>query len=285
MSFNGKKYAVFTADVESFGETECVRYSSLKVDDDMMDGLFRYTELLEKHGIRATLFSLLEAAEMYTAPISELLQKGHELALHGFNHTAPMLIEPDEFKAQTQSAKSRLESLFDVKIRGYRAPCFSLDEERLEAVRSLGFDYDASFMSFSKARHHAPLDFSRWHRHERNVFESNGFFEFGLVSGKLFGADYPASGGGYLRLMSKLLYRPFIKRCVRKNSCYVFYMHPFELSSERAPDLKRAKLYDKYYLTQGLSDFAEKIVYLIACLKSEGFEFITFSELSEKLKA
>lgn len=277
----GRKFAVFTVDAEEFGETECVNYSSLSAEDDMMDGLSRYTDLIEEYGIKSTVFTLLGTAEKYRGLLSELAEKGHEIALHGFRHTAPMLIEPHDFKKETALAKDRLSQMFGCEIKGFRAPCFSIDTERLDIIRDLGFAYDASFMNFSSARHHAATDFSTWNSLADNVYERDGFFEFGLVTGRLFGARFPASGGGYLRLMSDFLFKPFIKQCIKNADCYVFYLHPFEFSERRAADLKGAKAYDKFYLTHGIFGFVGKVRFLISELADRGFEFVTFSELAD----
>lgn len=277
----GRKFAVFTVDAEEFGETECVKYSSLRAEDDMMDGLSRYIDLIEGYGIKGTVFTLLGTAEKYRGLLSELAGKGHEIALHGYRHTAPMLIEPHNFGKETALAKESLSQMFGCEIKGFRAPCFSLDTERLDIIKGLGFAYDASFMNFSPARHHAAPDFSNWNSLADNVYELDGFFEFGLVTGHLFGAKFPASGGGYLRLMSDFLFKPFIRQCIKNADCYVFYLHPFEFSEKRAADLKGAKAYDRFYLTHGISGFVDKVRFLISELAGQGFELVTFSELSE----
>ena len=41
-----KKYAVFTMDVESFADTDCISTSGLHVDVDLMDGFEEYLNIL-----------------------------------------------------------------------------------------------------------------------------------------------------------------------------------------------------------------------------------------------
>lgn len=279
-----KKYAVFTMDLECFTDTECVANSGAQVASEMLDGFDIYIRLLEKYNIRATLFTLCNTAAKMREKLSNCIRRGHQLALHGWNHIAPLLIEPERFRTETATAKNFLEREFGVKIRGYRAPCFSLDNQRLDILRQLGFHYDASRNDFSPARHTVQMDMGGYLEVTSGVFRDKDFCEFGLSHGKLFGMNFPISGGGYVRLFNWAVMKAAIRRYLRTHDYYVFYLHPFELSRERVPPIQGLKGYDQFYLNYGHRRFANKVEEIIRMLQGEGYEFVTFDELTDLIQ-
>ena len=276
-----KKYAVFTMDVEEFTDTECVANSGQTVTCDMLDGLDEYIRLLEKHDIRATLFTVCQTACRHKERLQRYLARGHRIALHGLEHIPPACMDNERFRRDTQQAKALLEQEFSTQITGYRAPCFSLDGSKLDILRMLGFRYDSSRMDFTPARPVEKLDMSEFNEPVKGVFRKNGFYEFGLTCQRFFGKNFPISGGGYVRLGHWSFIMPLISSYVHQNDYYVFYLHPFELSRERPPALKNLKLYDRYYLNSGLRTYRLKIEAIIRLLCGCGYRFVTFDELAE----
>ena len=282
---NRKKYAVFTMDVEEFNDTECVANSGQKVTQDMLDGLDEYIRLLEKYEIKATMFTVCQTAQKVKERLLRYLRRGHRIALHGLKHTPPCTMDDECFRRETLEAKTLLEEEFQTRVTGYRAPCFSLDEGKLDILRSLGFRYDSSRMDFMPARHVEKLDMSGFRELLKGVFCKNGFYEFGLTCQKLFGKNYPISGGGYVRLGHWNFIMPLIGSYLRENDYYVFYLHPFEMSRERLPALKHLKLYDRSYLNCGLRTYRLKVEAIIRMLKTCGYTFVTFDELADLIES
>lgn len=278
-----KKYAVFTMDVERFSDTECIANSKTKVDIDLLDGLDEYIELLDKYNIKSTLFTVGDLAEQIKDILDVYLKHGHQLALHNYKHTAPINLSCEEFKEGVKNSKERLEKLFGKEIVGFRAPCFSMDNERIDILKNLGFKYDSSYLGFSKARHTVKLNFKNYEKIYKNVYRDEDFFEFGISRQKIFGKPYPISGGGYVRLFNWGVIKAVIKYYLRRNDYYVFYLHPFELSKKKIPVLKELKSYDKFYLKNGMTGYKRHIEQLIKILKKFDYTFITFEELTEKL--
>ena len=133
---NRKKYAVFTMDVEEFNDTECVANSGQKVTQDMLDGLDEYIRLLEKYEIKATMFTVCQTAQKVKERLLRYLHRGHRIALHGLKHTPPCTMDDECFRRETLEAKTLLEEEFQTRVTGYRAPCFSLDEGKLDILIS-----------------------------------------------------------------------------------------------------------------------------------------------------
>ena len=276
-----KKYAVFTMDVEPFCDTECVKNSSFKTDADFIDGFDEYIKLLDKHGIKSTLFTVGDFAPKIAERLKTHIKNGHRLALHNYKHIAPMDMPLAKFKDRIKGAKENLSKMFETEIEGFRAPFFSLDRERIDALRELGFRYDSSHLGFTKARHTAPLNLDGFDACREGIFCKNGFFEFEMSKQKVFGKPFPISGGGYVRLGNWEFIKGLIYSYLKKNNYYVFYLHPFELTKNKIPFIKDLKSYDKFYLSYGIRSYAGKIEQIIKMLKKCGYEFVTFEELSE----
>lgn len=109
-------------------------------------------------------------------------------------------------------------------------------------------------MDFPAARHVKHLDMTSYRELRPGIFRKGEFYEFSLSCQRLFGQNYPISGGGYMRLSNWSFVLPLLRSYLRENDFYVFYLHPFELSRQHQPELAGLKLYDQYYLHRGLAD-------------------------------
>ena len=278
---NTTKYAVFTMDVEAFTDTECVTASHEKVEVDLLDGFDEYMKILDRHGIKSTLFTVGNLAPKIADQLGRHINNGHRLALHSYKHVAPMDISVAQFREQTEKAKKLLTDLFHTTVEGFRAPCFSMDNERLSVLQELGFRYDSSHLGFLKANHTVDLDLSGFERVEDGIFRQNGFFEFEMSKQKVFGQMFPISGGGYVRLSNWDFIKTLIWQYIRHHHYYVFYLHPFEMSKQEVPVPKDLCARDRYYLRHGIGSYGQKVEQIIRMLKKCGYQFVTFEELSE----
>lgn len=279
-----RKIAVFTMDLEDFADTGCVYNSGVEVRQDMLDGVDEYIALLDRYGIKATLFAMCEAAEKVQDKLNSYIDRGHSLALHGYDHTAPMLISYEDFRQKTAAAKQRLEELFGVKVQGYRAPFFSLDNQRLDILTELGFQYDSSRFDFPKRDHAGYIDVSSFQQLGDNVFRRGGFYEFGMPCQQWMGLRVPVSGGGYARLGNWTFFLSVLYQYLMHNNYYVFYLHPFELSKEKMPHIPNLRKRDRYYLHAGTHGYRHKVEAIIRILQKLGYEFVTFDQLAEQLE-
>ena len=278
---NTTKYAVFTMDIESFADTDCIKSSGIDVDTDLLDGFDEYIKILDKYGIKSTLFTVGKLAPKISDRLKTCIDNGHRLALHNYKHVAPMHLEPEKFREKIKTAKQNLSEMFNTEIEGFRAPCFSIDKERLDILKELGFKYDSSYLDFSAARHTVKLDLSDFKEIRKGIFCKDGFFEFGLSKQKIFGNPFPISGGGYVRIGNWNFIKSLITQYIKHNNYYVFYLHPFELTHQKVPFLKGLKAIDRYYINHGISTYGQKIEYIIKLLKNCGYEFVTFEQLKD----
>ncbi len=278
-----KKYAIFTMDVESFSDTGCVHDSGIPVDVSMMDGIDEYLSILESHNIKSTLFVVYDSIRHIKDKIKGYIEKGHKIALHGYDHSSPVRMSAEDFRKSTMFAKELLERDYNIRIKGFRAPFFGMDNDRLQVLMDLGFAYDSSRLDFEAARYSGMLDMKDFKKVDKHVYCKDGFCEFGIPKHRYCGVNMPVGGGGYIRLGFWPFIRDFLISYLRRSNYYVFYLHPFELSKEKMPRIPHLKSYDQYYLSHGLRDYGIKIERIIKMLKKRSFEFITFEEYTDIL--
>lgn len=277
------KYAVFTMDVETLADTECLSSSGIPVDVDCLDGFDTYLDILDRHNIKATLFTVGDLAPKIADQLIPHIANGHELAMHSHTHLAPMLESEESFREKTLQAKQAMQELFRTTVCGFRAPCFSMDKARLDILQELGFRYDSSCLDFQQARHTVKLDLSEFTPQRKGIFQKRDFYEFALSKEKILGMGYPISGGGYVRLSYWVFIKTLIQSYIRRNDYYVFYLHPFELTRQKVPYIKQLKGYDKFYLRRGIRSFHKRVERIIRLLKKAGYQFVTYDQLAQRM--
>ncbi len=116
----------------------------------------RYTDQIldtvGRHQVRATFFVLGWVAERYPALVRRIAEAGHELGCHSYWHGRVDQMTPSDFRQDTQQAMKVIEQHGGHKVRGYRAPSFSITpgaEWAFDVLRELGFEYDASLFPAS----------------------------------------------------------------------------------------------------------------------------------------
>jgi peptidoglycan/xylan/chitin deacetylase (PgdA/CDA1 family) len=193
---------------------------------------------------------------------------------------------PEAFAADLERSKNALEDAIGTTATGYRAPCFSLDRQRLDRVQSMGFGYDSSRIDFSSHPLYGHLDMDGYRPLSPSVFRRHDFFEFQVSTLRFWGKNIPVSGGGYLRILPWALMRRLVARYLRGQELYVLYIHPFELSPQASPPLPRdVPLPARVRFRLGRRTTPDKLRKLIALLRQNGYRFMTFSQLRTELLA
>lgn len=187
--------------------------------------------LLDKHGAKATFFTLGWIAERYPQLIRRVVTEGHELASHGYGHGRVDEQTPQEFRDDLVRAKGVLEDIGGVGVHGYRAPSFSIGLKNLwalDVIRECGHRYSSSIYPV-KHDHYGIPDAPRFaHRHR------NGLIEIPLTTAAALGRNLPAGGGGYFRLMPYAASRWLVRQVHRKDGeSAIFYFHPWEIDPEQ----------------------------------------------------
>jgi polysaccharide deacetylase family protein (PEP-CTERM system associated) len=189
-------------------------------------------QLLHEHDTRATFFVLGWIADRHPELIREIAADGHELASHGYAHEAVDTLTQERFRADV--ARS-LEVIFaacpDARIRGYRAPSFSLNEKTpwaYEVLAEFGFAYDSSI---SPATFHDRYGVPSAPRFAHAV--GGQLIEIPVSTIRLWGCNWPVAGGGYFRLAPLALTAWAMRRINRERQPTVVYLHPWEFDPEQ----------------------------------------------------
>lgn len=278
------KYAVFSMDIEDWYHLDYFAGKSIDPSQTMIDGLDVYREILAYYQIPSSYFVLGELINPLASNLRQLAKEGADIGVHGWSHLRPLLMEPTELKKDLTKAKKLLEDVIQKPVLGYRASCCSLDRDRLDVVRDVGFAYDSSRILFKEHPLYGTLDMGGFSEQIPNVFRSEDFFEFQLSTLPLAGFNVPVSGGGYIRIFPWFLMDKLIRNYLRHNEIYILYIHPFELSRKGPPTLpKGISISTKARFTLGLGGVEQKLHKLVQLLKAEKYEFITFADLRRRL--
>jgi polysaccharide deacetylase family protein (PEP-CTERM system associated) len=190
----------------------------------------RILAMLDQHGTKATFFTLGWIAERYPELIRRIVAEGHELASHGYGHERASDQTAAAFFADINLAKLLLEDLAGQQIKGYRAPSFSIGQHNLWAFDCLeraGYLYSSSIYPI-RHDHYGMPDAPR-HAHA-----VGGLLEVPATTLRFLNRNWPASGGGYFRLMPYSLSRWMLRRVNDIDQlAAVFYFHPWEIDTDQ----------------------------------------------------
>ena len=109
----------------------------------MTHGLPRILELLDQFGIKATFFVPGKTAETYPEAIKEVVNRGHEIACHGYEYENFSLLDYDEQEIRIRKAVQAIEAACGKKPEGFRAPIGDLMLETLDIARKYGMKYSS----------------------------------------------------------------------------------------------------------------------------------------------
>ncbi|HEX7050790.1 MAG TPA: XrtA system polysaccharide deacetylase [Longimicrobiales bacterium] len=242
----------FTVDVEEYFQVSAFerwipRTQWDRLESRVVESTMRVFELLAAHGARATLFILGWVAERHPSLVRELAAAGHEIASHGWDHRRVTQQEPAEFRASVRRSKELLESLAGAPVLGFRAPSFSIVPGRewaLDILVEEGYLYDSSLFPVRRPGYGYAGAARDPHWLER---PAGRLAEVPPATLRRWGANLPAGGGAYLRLLPYALVRSALGDYERRGVPGTFYIHPWELDPDQpridVPLLTRVRHY------------------------------------------
>lgn len=193
-----------------------------------VEGVEFVADLLERHGARGTFFVLGEVAQQLPDLVSDLRERGHEIASHGHSKAHPDLRElsSEEVRWELQESKRVLESVTGEPVKGFRAPAFAIDDDVLSEVAAAGYEYDSSVVPCRKIP-----GFYGFPDAPRSPFRTEEWFDAaGLV-------EYPVSvapllrlpiSGAWMRLLGRRYALAALRQHVARYPVSVVYVHPWE---------------------------------------------------------
>ena len=260
------KVAFMTMDVESYYDTMCLKGTDIVVDDrfSCADQIDRFLSLLDKYNIKATLFVTVSFLHLCKNFLLKAIRKGHEIALHCYEHEILKDISKEEFDILLKKSKEELKKELGVEPVGYRFPCFLYRKELLDVLKENGFIFNSS-QSMK----------------EGNIYFSNNLYEIPLIHRHFLFKKILISGGAYGRIFPRRVYLRWVKRYIRKHDYFIFYFHPFEIYEGELPLPSKTSFNLKYFINKGRDDYLNRIEEIIHFLNENDYQFYTIKEYLE----
>ena len=212
-------------------------------------------------GIKATFFTLGWVAHRHPQLIRRIVEQGHELASHGWDHARVFMLTPEQFRDDLAKTRACLEDAGGTAVTGYRAPSFSIDKRTPWAhpiLAEAGYTYSSSV---------APVvhDHYGWPEAPRFAFapvDGSDFLELPVTTAKLGGRTLAAGGGGFFRLLPYQFSRWAVRQVNAQQQSAIIYFHPWEIDPSQ-PRVANAPLRSKLRHYTNLRVMAAKLERLI----------------------
>lgn len=256
---------ILTFDIEDWfhildnNETASIETWS-KFESRLYDGVERILKLLEENKQKsATFFCLGWVAEKYPNVIKMIHDEGFHIASHSYAHQLAFDQTRDQFDEDLKRSILNLENITGKKITSYRAPGFSITDENLWAFDALldnGIEIDCSV--FPASRSHGGLP--RYKCAEPSIINVNNkkLKSFPINTKKILGKDLIYSGGGYFRILPRIVLNSWFK----SDKYIMTYFHPrdFDPKQPMVPGLSLPRKFKSYV---GLNSSYSKLDYIL----------------------
>lgn len=231
---------------------------ALRVEDNVL----RIIDLFAEAGVRATFFTLGWVAERNGALMRRIVEAGHELASHGYDHARVFTFDRKQFAEDIRRARETLEDAGGVVVTGYRAPSFSIDQRTPWAYLELAEQGYAYSSSVAPVAH----DHYGWREAPRFAFHplaGSDLVEIPVTTATFGGKRLAAGGGGFFRVLPYGFSRWAIRQVNRRDGRpAVFYFHPWEIDPDQ-PRVPGAPLRSRLRHYTNLDRMAPKLRELV----------------------
>ena len=214
--------------------------------------------LFAETGVSATFFTLGWVAERYPALMRRIVDAGHEIASHGYDHARVFSLTPEAFREDLRRSRGLLEDASGERVIGYRAPSFSIDHRTPWAHQVLAEEGYLYSSSVAPIRH----DHYGWPDSPRFAWkpvEGASLLELPVTTAEFGGRRLAAGGGGFFRLLPYGFSRWAIRQVNgREDRPAIIYFHPWEIDPDQ-PRVQGAPLRSRLRHYTNLSVMAQKL--------------------------
>jgi len=191
--------------------------------------LRRLLDLLDAAGARATLFVLGEIAERFPGLVRDAFSRGHEIASHGDRHRPVGTMLRREFRDDVARSLACLEDATGSRVRGYRAPYFSLKADVHwpgDVLAELGLAYDSSVLPIDRA---PGLELVS----PREPYRlASGIWEVPVAISRYGFWNLPLLGGFAMRLLPIGFVERRLREFNEQVGPAVVHLHPWEIDAD-----------------------------------------------------
>ena len=246
------------------------------------DNVARILDLFDEAGVKATFFTLGWVAERNRAAMQSIVNRGHELASHGYDHTRVFTLTRNQFSSDIAKARAILEDASGKAVTGYRAPSFSIDARNPwahEVLAEHGYAYSSSV---------APVvhDHYGWREAPRFAFDpvpGSDLVEIPVTTALLGKRRLAAGGGGFFRVLPYSFTRWAIRQVNSDHRPAIFYFHPWEVDPDQ-PRVSNASVRSRLRHYTNLSRMAGKLSDLLGDFAWGRMDEVAAKERSRSVK-
>jgi polysaccharide deacetylase family protein (PEP-CTERM system associated) len=194
--------------------------------------IYLILDMLDAHRAKATFFFLGWIFQRHPSLAEKIVDRGHEIGYHGFNHVELASQSREKFRINLDLFLDCVRKTSIPVPVGFRAPSFSITKETswvVDEIVARGFIYDSSVYPMFRHRYGIPsAPLSPFEL----VGESTTILELPLASIKMMGVKIPMAGGAYMRFYPGFLHRGILGCISRSGRIPVLYFHPWEIDTE-----------------------------------------------------
>ncbi|NOR69564.1 MAG: DUF3473 domain-containing protein [Methylomarinum sp.] len=226
-----------SVDVEDYFQVSAFESHINKSDWDTLEhrvekNTHRILDLFAEHNTKSTFFTLGWVAERYPSIVKRIVDEGHELACHGYEHTRVTEQSPEQFRLDIKRTKKILEDLAGKEVIGYRAASYSINAENLWAHDTLadeGFKYSSSVYPVKHDLYGIP----EAPRFCYKPIKNSDFLEIPITTLRMGSRNIPCGGGGFFRFYPYLFSKWAFSKINNDNHAAIFYCHPWEIDPQQ----------------------------------------------------
>ena len=207
----------------------------------------RAIDLFARTNSKATFFCLGWVAEKCPSLIQAIVDNGHELASHGYDHTKVFDQTSEEFRADVAKTKKILENIAGIEVRGFRAAGFSIDQRTPwahDVLAEEGYAYSSSSHPISHDHYGDP------DAPTGPYFPTkSGVLELPVATSTVMKHRVTCAGGGWFRAAPYAMTRGLLNKSRRqRQGPTIFYFHPWEIDPDqpRINTASRARKFRHY---------------------------------------
>lgn len=233
-----------------------------KLPDRISENVIRILDMFAEADVKATFFTLGWVASRHGPLMRRIVDAGHEMASHGWDHARVHGMDRKAFAEDLHRARTTLEDATGEKVVGYRAPSFSIDQRTpwaYEVLSEQGYTYSSSV---------APIvhDHYGWPDAPRFAFRplaQSALLEIPVTTAILGGRRVAAGGGGFFRVLPYAFSRWAIRQVSQhERRPAVFYFHPWEIDPDQ-PRVSNAPMRSRLRHYTNLDGMASKLERLV----------------------
>lgn len=241
-------------------------------------------ENLEHLKIKATFFVLGWSASRNPIMVKNIVSAGHEIASHGMTHRRLTELNEQQLCSELLDSKKLLEDLSGTRVRGFRAPSFSITDNAIQVLKEIGYIYDSSYHPFGAHSNYGSLK-KLGDEITPGIYQPHkGFYEIALPVQKASSFELPIGGGAYFRFLPKIIFKKLTLNWLKSKKPLTFYTHPWELESpplslKELPILRRIR--QTYHVKHGM----QRTCHWLEEMQNNRVEFVTCSEMLKTVTA